>query len=204
MARSKKDIDRELMYKKILPTAMAAESSPDKTVSNKSMEELFPADITTATLEVSIQKPVEVVFSSPLAAAEAYLQKQPEPKTEATMPVQPEAQDFVSPPPAQEEVRQAIAQTPAPATEPLLVNLMEAFVEKRLDAALKKFKCCACERCRKDVLAIALNKLPPLYVIEDDPDIRDLHERERAAQVATALVQAILTVKARPPHETNR
>ncbi|XYW68664.1 late competence development ComFB family protein [Oscillospiraceae bacterium LTW-04] len=95
-------------------------------------------------------------------------------------------------------------QTAAAPTEPPLVNLMEAFVEKRLDAALKKFKCCTCERCRKDVLAITLNKLPPLYVIEDDPDIRDLHERERAAQVATALVQAILAVKANPTHQTSR
>lgn len=186
------------MYKKILPTAMAVDSVSDKAISNKRIDETLPSDIAAAALEVSIQKPVEVVFSAPLAI-ETPPQMSPEPA-----PPQLEARATASPLPTQEVVRQADTLSVAvSAAESPLVNLMEAFVEKRLDAALKKFKCCACDRCRKDVLAIALNKLPPLYVIEDDADIRDLHERERAAQVATALVQAILAVKARPSHETS-
>lgn len=186
MARSKKDIDRELMYKKILPTAMGADGAADKTVPGRGIGATLPAGITLAGPEAGLQKPAEVAFEPPLAA-EALLQKQPKPA--------------FAPQPGQDETPLAGAMF---ATESPLVNLMEAFVEKRLDAALKKFKCCTCDRCRKDVLAIALNKLPPLYVIGDDADTRDLHERERAAQVATALVQAILVVKARPLHEINR
>lgn len=196
MARSKKDIDRELMYKKILPTAMS-ENTFDKQVLDNKKEEIRPLNALSAAVEVSIQKPVEVIVSSP--NGEECSQKFPEENTEV-LPVQfqPEmaAETEVIP---TEETRGV--QIPTVPAEPLLVNLMEAFVEKRLEAALKKFKCCTCDRCRNDVLALALNKLPPLYVIEADPDIRDLHERERAAQVATALVQAILTVKAHPSHE---
>ena len=173
------------MYKKILPTAMGADGAVDKAASGRGIEATLPAGITAAAPEAGLQKPAEVIFPQP-SAAEVFLPKQRRTASDA--------------PPEQ-------ADTPVGtmfATESPLVNLMEAFVEKRLDAALKKFKCCTCDRCRKDVLAIALNKLPPLYVIEDDADTRDLHERERAAQVATALVQAILVVKARPLHEINR
>lgn len=200
LARSKKDIDRELMYKKILPTAMSPENTVNKATPDDGMAETLSQNIAAATLEVSIQKPVEVVVSSP--TGEERPPKLPEEKSEVALPGQPQAKAQVRP--YRAEDMQSGLQTATALTEPPLVNLMEAFVEKRLDAALKKFKCCDCERCRKDVLAVALNKLPPLYVIEDDPDIRDLHERERAAQVATALVQAILTVKARPSHEVNR
>lgn len=197
MARSKKDIDRELMYKKILPTAMSSENNFDKVALDNKKEEILPLNSPSATIEVSIQKPVEVIVSSP--NGEERPEKLPEQNTEV-LPVQfqPEmsAKTEVGP---SEETRGI--QIPTVPTEPPLVNLMEAFVEKRLEAALKKFKCCTCDRCRNDVLALALNKLPPLYVIEADPGVRDLHERERAAQVATALVQAILTVKAHPSHE---
>lgn len=195
MARLKKDIDRELMYKKILPTAMSSENAFDKAAFNNKKEEILPLNSPPATVEVSIQKPVEVIVSSPND------EERTQEENAQVLPVQfqPEvaAKTEVSSP----EAAPLSIQTATVSTEPPLVNLMEAFVEKRLDAALKKFKCCTCDRCRKDVLAIALNKLPPLYVIEADPDIRDLHERERAAQVATALVQAILAIKAHPSHE---
>ena len=186
------------MYKKILPTAMTVDGTigkaAGKSVPGRDDEQTLP----TATGTALQKPPVEVVFPPPVAAGAVL-----------PTPAEPDA----GPPPQAEEA-QVIGQvqsaagpqpeSPACVAEPPLVNLMEAFVEKRLDTALKKFKCCGCERCRKDVLAIALNKLPPLYVIEDDPDIRDLHERERAAQVATALVQAILAVKAQPLHEMSR
>ncbi|HWP50693.1 MAG TPA: late competence development ComFB family protein [Clostridia bacterium] len=198
MARSKKDIDRELMYKKILPTAMATDSITDKVARDGGMKETLPQNISAAMLDVSIQTPVEVIISSP--SGEGQSQKLPGVKSGAGLT---EVSAGIERLPVAEDVQPGIQTPVAPAESPL-VNLMEAFVEKRLEAALKKFKCCTCERCRKDVLALTLNKLPPLYVIEGDLDIRDQHERERAAQVATALVQAVLAVKAHPSHEIIR
>ncbi len=190
------------MYKKILPTAMTAESTPERTSRQDIMEETLSQNMAAATLAVSINTPVEVIVSSPAGEEHLQMPSMAEFEPEAPVQAQPNVQ-------AQDETEAGAPRQPnmrgaAVSSEPPLVNLMEAFVEKRLDAAMKKFKCCTCERCRKDVLAFTLNKLPPLYVIEDDPDIRDLHERERAAQVATALVQAILAVKAHPSHEIVR
>ncbi|MFV0498307.1 MAG: late competence development ComFB family protein [Candidatus Fimivivens sp.] len=175
MARSKKDIDRELMYKKILPTAVSAENSFDK-ATQENGGEMAPKNKHLATPGMNQKRPEESLV-------------QPEIEVQTTQSNQ------------SSEIPLPDLAAVNPPTEPLLVNLMEAFVDKRLDAAIKKFQCCTCKKCRKDVFAITLNKLPPLYVIEDDPDSRDLHERERAAQVATALVQAILTVKANPKHD---
>ncbi|XYW68665.1 hypothetical protein ACS3UN_01385 [Oscillospiraceae bacterium LTW-04] len=79
MARSKKDIDRELMYKKILPTAVSTENTFDKTTRDN-REEIAPQNIPSATLEVNIQKPVEVIVASP--PVEERSQKLPEEQPE--------------------------------------------------------------------------------------------------------------------------
>lgn len=172
MARSKKEIDKELMYKKILPTAMLSEPAVER--------------VTEGTASKQEQPPVIA-----------------EPR--AVTPIEP-MQEAVEPAPIESVITDAKAAEPVaelPEKQPEerpIINLMEGFVESRIDEAMKKFNCCQCEKCRKDVLAIALNKLSPFYVIEDDPNLRDVKERERAADVATALVQAILTVKNNPTH----
>lgn len=191
MARLKKDIDRELMYKKILPTATIVE---EKSGVLKKINEEDTEGQNTPVMEVSIADPVKVIIA----------QGDPNQASSPAVTVMPQSKEVIKEAPvltAEPSVAPPKDEVPSTANaEPILVNLMEGFLEKRLEAALTKFKCCSCEKCRKDVLAMALNKLPPLYVIEDDPDQRDLHERERSAQVTTALVQAILAVKARPTH----
>lgn len=152
MARSKKEIAKELMYKKILPTSTQTEAAERKAASSEGQSALHHL---------------------PKAAAE--------PKPPAAEPA----------PQSEQEEKPVGAQ---------LVNLMEGFVESRIDEAMKKFNCCTCEKCRKDVLAITLNKLQPYYVIEEDLNLRDQKEKERAAEVAAALVKAILAVKAHPNH----
>lgn len=151
MARSKKEIAKELMYKKILPTSTQTEAAERKAASLEGQSALHP----------------------PKAAAE--------PKPPVAEPA----------PQSEQEEKPVGAQ---------LVNLMEGFVESRIDEAMQKFNCCTCEKCRKDVLAITLNKLQPYYVIEEDLNLRDQKEKERAAEVAAALVKAILAVKAHPNH----
>ena len=160
MARSKKEIAKELMYQKILPTSSQSEEEK--------------------------KAPVTMVDPVLFATKQAEEEKQPEIA-------------FV-PEPAPKPV-------PAPAPEPVveeqpaqLVNLMEGFVEARIDEVMHKFNCCTCDKCRQDILAMTLNKLPPFYVLEDDLNIRDQKEKERSADVAAALVKAVLAVKANPNH----
>ncbi|MEG2501157.1 MAG: late competence development ComFB family protein, partial [Oscillospiraceae bacterium] len=91
-----------------------------------------------------------------------------------------------------------VAVPEATANEP--VNIMEILLESRLDAAMDKFRCCNCDKCRKDIIAITLNKLPPYYITTQDPEKMADAESKYAGQVATALVQAILIVKSHPSH----
>ena len=82
----------------------------------------------------------------------------------------------------------------------VLVNIMEYLVIDRLDAVFAKFNCCKCDKCKKDVAAIALNKLPPRYVVTDPDKIPELVAKENGADASTALVQGILKVRSHPRH----
>jgi len=44
-------------------------------------------------------------------------------------------------------------------------NYMEVVVVDHLEAVLESLNSCQCENCLYDILAIALNKLPPKYVV---------------------------------------
>ncbi|MCL2068630.1 MAG: late competence development ComFB family protein [Oscillospiraceae bacterium] len=84
--------------------------------------------------------------------------------------------------------------------EPL--NLMECILLEKMDHTMKMLRSCDCQRCRGDILAIALNQLPCAYVVdcarvaEKVSEMRRLHE----VKVTSALIMAVQTVKANPRH----
>lgn len=82
----------------------------------------------------------------------------------------------------------------------VLVNLTEALVADRLDAAFDKFNCCKCDRCRKRAAAFALNDLAPNYVAARVDQIEELLSGCSTRDAAAAVVRAVLRVKASPEH----
>ncbi|MGP1407079.1 late competence development ComFB family protein [Selenomonas sp.] len=51
-------------------------------------------------------------------------------------------------------------------------NTMEEFVKHNLDTILRMYPdCCSCDKCREDIMALALNHLPPKYVSTDKGDL---------------------------------
>ncbi len=44
-------------------------------------------------------------------------------------------------------------------------NYMEDLVADMLPAVLNRLNVCQCERCRMDIMAYVLNKMPPKYVV---------------------------------------
>ena len=82
----------------------------------------------------------------------------------------------------------------------ILVNIIEYLVTEKLDSAFAKFNCCKCDKCRKDVAAIALNKLKPKYMVIQPDRISEVVAQQNGAEVATALVQGILQVRSHPRH----
>lgn len=81
-----------------------------------------------------------------------------------------------------------------------VVNLMEYLVADRLDGAFKKFNCCKCDKCRKDVVALALNQLPTKYVVAEQEEIPRLVQEISGSEVSTAIVHAVLVVRSHPRH----
>ncbi len=153
MARTKKEIVKESMYNKIMPTT----GKSDKAA------------------------------AEPEAAAEETEQ------AAASTPVQPgSAQDNWS---AQNHSGLWPGQKPL-----VMVNVMERLVAERLDSAFARFNCCKCERCKLDVTAIALNKLPSKYVVADRNILVELMALQGNLDVTTAIIQAILKVRDNPRH----
>lgn len=157
MAKTRTEIDKELMYQKIMPTAArkTAAVQPEK-----------PETVAAGTSSPS-------TMTMPTAAGMARAIG----RTSVPLPFQ--------------EKREMI-----------LVNLMEDIVFEKLDATLVRFNCCKCNRCKKDIAALALNRLQPRYVVmeKDDKDRRKMAEESYGSEVTSALVQAILLVKKEPRH----
>lgn len=153
MSKTRTEIDKEMMYRKIMPT-----SGRKNDVSQSRTEE---------------QTAFSGVPALPASAAMAKAILRPT----VTMPIRQEQ-------------------------EAVLVNLMEELVLAKLDLTVDRFNCCKCDKCKKDIAALALNRLPPRYVVmkEQDRERRKQNEEAYSTEVTGALVQAILVVKKQPRH----
>lgn len=83
-------------------------------------------------------------------------------------------------------------------------NIMEDLVECKLNELMHSASMCCCERCRADVMALALNKLPPRYVVSVGGDVYS-HFQAMSVQtqvnITTAIVSAIRIVRESPHHD---
>jgi len=86
-----------------------------------------------------------------------------------------------------------------------LTNIMEELVENKMEELMKLSNMCTCDRCRTDVAALALNKLPPRYVATDSGSAIARYEWMSTFQlqimVTAEIQQAIEMVLKKPRHE---
>jgi competence protein ComFB len=86
-----------------------------------------------------------------------------------------------------------------------LRNLMEDIVRQRLDEVLADQKTiCGCDQCRLDMVALALNSLPPSYVVTQRGEIyskADILENQCYVDVVSAITKAVSVVKNKPRHK---
>lgn len=155
MARTKREIDKELMYKKLMPSEPKMFLAPDGEAAPDDPDPAAdPAEGEPASFAVSHRVPRPRKVSVPTMDSR---------KTE-------------------------------------VINVMEAVVLEKLDSVLSRFQCCCCDRCKKDIVALALNKLPPKYRVllegQPPPEI----DPQLNAQVVTAMIQAVIQVRAKPRH----
>ena len=81
---------------------------------------------------------------------------------------------------------------------------MEYYTEAAIDELLgKKPEICGCHRCRLDITALALNTLPPRYVVSDFGEVVtniDLDTSQWRADVMMAVLKAFEIVRKKPRH----
>ncbi len=83
-------------------------------------------------------------------------------------------------------------------------NYMEDVVISTSEDILKLMDICKCEKCKADITAIALNELPPKYVVtaigELYTKVNEL-EQQFSVDVQTAIIKAALIVGKNPKHD---
>lgn len=85
-----------------------------------------------------------------------------------------------------------------------LQNYMEVLVEETLGKIVSEYpKACICERCKLDMMALALNNLPPRYIVAER-GLTHINLEATSAQfnsdVLYAVTRAIELIGMRPRH----
>ncbi len=84
------------------------------------------------------------------------------------------------------------------------INLMEEVVEMQFDNVCKNIDCCTCSTCRNDIIALALNKLPPKYFASHKGELFSKLQTVRTqytVDVIRALTEAATTIAKNPRHD---
>ena len=86
-----------------------------------------------------------------------------------------------------------------------LRNHMEEVVYSQVEDILKGMDMCKCEKCRMDIAALALNELPPKYIVTDKGVIFskiDSLQHQFNIVVTAAVTKAVMSVRSSPRHDT--
>lgn len=82
-------------------------------------------------------------------------------------------------------------------------NYMEEIVFSLMDEILDDISVCKCEKCLTDIAAIALNDLPPKYVVTEQGELFskvNTLRQQFEVDVIAAITKAAVLVKRRPQH----
>lgn len=87
---------------------------------------------------------------------------------------------------------------------PLLKNYMEEIVFNLLKEVLDDINVCTCEKCMLDIAAIALNDLPPKYIVTEKGELYtkvNALKQQFEVDVISAITKAAVLVKRKPRHD---
>lgn len=86
---------------------------------------------------------------------------------------------------------------------PQYFNLAESLVKSKAIPTMRKLGMCTCQNCTNDVMALALNLLPPKYVVSDTGHLYaklSSYEKQYAIDLLSAIAKACLQIKSAPRH----
>lgn len=87
---------------------------------------------------------------------------------------------------------------------PQIKNYMEEIVYNLMKEVLSDIKVCACEKCLMDIAAIALNDLPPKYIVTERGELYskiNALRQQFEVDVISAITKAAVIVKRNPRHD---
>ena len=96
---------------------------------------------------------------------------------------------------------------PDPSNATVIANVMELLVEEMAEKYIVLFGLCPCEQCRKDVIALSLNHLPPKYVVMPQRIIRPrlaMYESRFSATITAQILYACKEVLENPRHDSDQ
>lgn len=189
---------------------------------SRSTEEAVALEIRNA-LEEALEKEVEHSGGEPAAQTPVSVSAEPDAKTKPKprsfvlpsfdlTPEESEAPPF-APVPAPQPA--AAPEPPGPTRppviypsipeddEPFCFNVTQALVEAKASKYIDLFGLCPCPRCRADVIALALSRLPSKYVVATQSELVSLlsdYEDKYKAAVASQLMRACTRVAENPRH----
>jgi competence protein ComFB len=82
---------------------------------------------------------------------------------------------------------------------------MEDAVFSQMESILSDMNICTCEKCKLDIAAIALNNLPPQYVVTERGILfskLETLQQQYEISITAAIIRAGLLVKKTPWHES--
>ena len=83
-------------------------------------------------------------------------------------------------------------------------NYMEEIVFNLMQEVLDDIKMCSCEKCVLDIAAIALNDLPPKYIVTEKGELYskiNALKQQFEVDVIAAITKAAVLVKRKPRHD---
>lgn len=85
-----------------------------------------------------------------------------------------------------------------------LLNLMEKVVDHAINDIKNYYEFCDCPQCRKDISAIALNKLPPRYVVTKKGESycrAEMLAMQSSLDLVSVVLAAVKQVELNPRHK---
>lgn len=84
-------------------------------------------------------------------------------------------------------------------------NCMEDFVLQMVEGVTANMKVCRCEKCKLDIVALALNDLPARYIVSEKGEIYtklEMLRQQFEVDIVSAITRAAEIVAAHPRHES--
>ena len=82
-----------------------------------------------------------------------------------------------------------------------IANLTEEIMFSKLEMVINNMGCCKCDRCRMDIIACAMNQLPPRYVVDTPSAIAARMETSDINRdITSVLLKSALKVRKNPRH----